>query len=489
MSTSAKLKKKSKSETQPPAIIAIQIVDPNENSTSSKNSKRTIDSSLGYGYQNNILGSSKPRYEVYKYSQHDIPAYQSDTARPALDHPKVQVQKSIQYRLPTVTEYQKDGSDQIQPGTTLFSTINAKGQVGDLSSSLPQSSITYDDRPVPVIILRIYPQQLKDSSLFANLPRSHPFASRINNVDLQALLAQYLKQLQNQISRGTAFRQPQPQYYASENQPERQQQYHQPAYYEHPSRYYTSDQRYQQYDQQDEQQYDRQQQYDESNYDQQYYDRQQQQHYQQQRYRDGSENQYSEYPQTQYEVPSSYYDPQYQDPQKPEDLLTHENYPSGKHTKVIFKTKKGEIKVSNTEDPPTNEVKTIKIHVPDNVADVQVEETEKAFPGNDDLRQYVQRDEPVYYSSNYVTQQPQYQQQEDVSQLEAVRDGTLKSYKRGSVINPHLINGGGYYYYQSNEDSQESGNGTPVSEENKETSTVSSYPSRRLKLKRKRLST
>lgn len=36
------------------AIIAIEIVDPNENSTSSKQSKRTIDGALGYGFSKYI---------------------------------------------------------------------------------------------------------------------------------------------------------------------------------------------------------------------------------------------------------------------------------------------------------------------------------------------------------------------------------------------------------------------------------------------------
>lgn len=51
------------------AIIAIQIVDPSDK-TDGKNTKRTIESSLGYGYQ-----ISHPIYQLYKYSQHDIPPY------------------------------------------------------------------------------------------------------------------------------------------------------------------------------------------------------------------------------------------------------------------------------------------------------------------------------------------------------------------------------------------------------------------------------
>lgn len=56
----------------PAAILAIEIVDPTEK-TDGKNAKRTIESSLGYGYQNSV--HSTPKFERYKYSQHDIPAY------------------------------------------------------------------------------------------------------------------------------------------------------------------------------------------------------------------------------------------------------------------------------------------------------------------------------------------------------------------------------------------------------------------------------
>lgn len=54
------------------AILAIQIIDPSEK-TDGKNSKRTIESSLGYGYQNSI--HTPPKFQIYKYSQHDIPSY------------------------------------------------------------------------------------------------------------------------------------------------------------------------------------------------------------------------------------------------------------------------------------------------------------------------------------------------------------------------------------------------------------------------------
>lgn len=73
----AKLAENSGTEQQgKSAIIAIEIVDPSKK-TDSKNVKRTIESSLGYGYQNNV--HSQPKFQIYKYSQHDIPPYQGPT--------------------------------------------------------------------------------------------------------------------------------------------------------------------------------------------------------------------------------------------------------------------------------------------------------------------------------------------------------------------------------------------------------------------------
>ncbi|XP_008192850.2 uncharacterized protein LOC662370 [Tribolium castaneum] len=157
----------------PPAIIAIEIVDPNENKTS-KNSKRTIDSSLGYGYQ------APPKFQVYKYSQHDIPPYRGPPTvfKQGIQSHNYDVQKSISYN--------------VQPGTTLYSSVNNQGQVGGLSSYLPHQG---HEPQVPVIILRVFPSQLTDPSavLHPNLPQTHPMAPVVNSIDVQALLAKYVQ--------------------------------------------------------------------------------------------------------------------------------------------------------------------------------------------------------------------------------------------------------------------------------------------------------
>ncbi|XP_044254903.1 uncharacterized protein LOC123005287 [Tribolium madens] len=146
---SKKLPIKSKNS---PAIIAIEIVDPNENKTS-KNSKRTIDSSLGYGYQ------APPKFQVYKYSQHDIPPYRGP-------------------------------QETFKPGTTFYSSVDNQGHVGGLSSYLPQGH----EPQVPVIILRVFPSQLADPSavLHPNLPQTHPLAPVVNSIDVHALLMKYV---------------------------------------------------------------------------------------------------------------------------------------------------------------------------------------------------------------------------------------------------------------------------------------------------------
>ncbi|KAJ8945407.1 hypothetical protein NQ314_009245 [Rhamnusium bicolor] len=180
---------KTKANTQS-AIIAIQIIDPHENKTSTKNSKRTIDSSLGYGYQS-IFGGKQPppRYETYKYSQHDIPPYNGSP--PAQFNGGIQSQSyEIQ---PSVSKqiYNTDVSNHYQPGTVLFSTIDQRGQLGDLSSQFPVS-LENHQYPIPVIILRVHPNQLTNP-VYPKLPQNHLLASEINSIDINSLLSNYIK--------------------------------------------------------------------------------------------------------------------------------------------------------------------------------------------------------------------------------------------------------------------------------------------------------
>ncbi|CAH0561043.1 unnamed protein product [Brassicogethes aeneus] len=312
-SSKDQLETKSKHKKVPSAIVAIEIVDPNENKTSSRNKKRTIESSLGYGYQ-------QPKFEVYKYSQHDIPAWKGSNN---LFSGSYTVQKSISYTLPTqkYTEVNNAPSKMYLPGTRLYSTLDQNGHIGQLSQNVPVDTQGGHNPQVPVIILRVLPNQLNDphGSLHANLPTSHPFAANINSLDIQSLLSNYLQQGQ---------------------QAYQQQQYEQP----------------------------------------------QQQVYQQE--------QPQAEPGYQYESPKS-------------QLLTHENYPSSAHTRVIFKNQHGGIRESQKDDTLT---KTINVHVPPGIQEVKVESSEVPYTPQ---AQYEQP-QPQYEQpqAQYEQPQAQYDQQQ-----------------------------------------------------------------------------
>ncbi|KAF7278939.1 hypothetical protein GWI33_007804 [Rhynchophorus ferrugineus] len=400
-----------------PAIIAIEIVDPNENSTSSTNSKRTIENSLGYGY--NSFGAGNTKLQVYKYSQHDIPPFKGDSTKlfapssGAVNH-DISIQKSLQYTLPTITHYEQT-NNVLQPGTTLYSTVNEKGQISGLSSSLSEPSGP-NKGPIPVIVLRIYPDQLKDSTLQANLPDNHPFAKTINSVNIQSLLSHYINALQNpqilnQYSSSQNFGYSSPSASVNTARPT----YYQETAYQNPSNYHNTNnqgvQSYQYYQQsmvpnhvspalnnrylptqsyqpaiepQEQQYYYQPQAYITKSVQEsypvqetitQYYQPNQQEEYSQQsqeqslalqQYLLGNNGQYQ-----QYYTSQSY--------EKNEPLLTHENYPGDKHTKVIFKTKEGGIKTTQNENTQSDAVKTINIRIPENVAKIEVQETERPY--------------------------------------------------------------------------------------------------------------
>lgn len=206
------------------ALIAIQIVNGESSSSGKgKNSKRTIESSLGYGrYQDNnfVYKSQDGKFEIYPYSQRDIPP----SYYPKSKHPNVEIQPADSYVVGKThghgkhqTQYQQHYSSnyqqQQQPSyhsyqnskpsyqdypNMLFSTIT-KGQIGDVSPHIPTQFIQYpvsdhsgQQLQVPVIILRVYSDQLSHANeLYPNLPASNPYASYLNMINLQSLLSQY----------------------------------------------------------------------------------------------------------------------------------------------------------------------------------------------------------------------------------------------------------------------------------------------------------
>ncbi|KAF2895130.1 hypothetical protein ILUMI_11044 [Ignelater luminosus] len=185
-----------------PALVAIEIINDKENSSStSKNtSKRTIESSLGYGYSHSPFGPEPPKkFVIYKYSQHDIPPYNpsghaglqnsigyhlGSTSTHIEQQPSLEVKQPV-YQAPTASQY-------YNPSATLYTTFNHQGQLGGLSQHIPYQNVDHTGM-VPVIILRVYSNQLvsPDTALHTNLPQSHPY-SGLNNVNLQELLQNYV---------------------------------------------------------------------------------------------------------------------------------------------------------------------------------------------------------------------------------------------------------------------------------------------------------
>lgn len=201
-----------------PAIVAIEIVDDSKEEKGGKGGKykkRTIESSVGYGYHP-ITPNHVPtkKFVIYKYSQHDIPSLHA-----AGGSVQAELQKSLGYSLgSSTTQIHSQPSVQYQipqtlyqapPKTTLYTTFNSQGQVGALS---PQLRYPTGQGMVPVILLKVYANQLENSqgSLHTNLPQSSPY-SGLNNIDLQSYLNDYVRQyLKNQqVTSHQVYQQPQ----------------------------------------------------------------------------------------------------------------------------------------------------------------------------------------------------------------------------------------------------------------------------------------
>lgn len=216
-STKKKSTKNSESTVAPEAaILAIEIVDGNENSTGLRNNtKRTIESALGYGYQGNYYPTSAgKKFMIYPYSQQDIPA-PTKSHGVSGEYQDLNIQKSVSYNLGTKIEAAAQISKDIfTPNTkqdaaysqeqsyypsTLFSTVNQGGMVGDLSASFPSQHPTASTT-VPVIILRVYTNQLADQAIYPNLPQSHPYANNLNSINLQSILSNYIQQYMYQMT-------------------------------------------------------------------------------------------------------------------------------------------------------------------------------------------------------------------------------------------------------------------------------------------------
>ncbi|XP_061390111.1 putative uncharacterized protein DDB_G0268364 [Musca vetustissima] len=151
----------------------VKIKVENDNATTvstSKNSKRTIEGELGYGYAQNGYDYSPPKFEFYPYSQKDIP---SDAPKYFLPNGKteVTVEPSFSYELKPQTYVQHNGGnaqvDLPHPGEE--QVLNEPQQ-----HHIPEQPHQQQQYEEPVIVLRI--------------PGPAKYASH-----LQTLLQQYLE--------------------------------------------------------------------------------------------------------------------------------------------------------------------------------------------------------------------------------------------------------------------------------------------------------
>lgn len=302
--------------------LSIKLERENSTKPYNKNTKRTIDDSLGYSYQHNMHDNgyyfSRPIY-MHKFTSRDVPTDKGYTNEKATD---IEIQQSHSYEI-------KSENYQYQP---------SGGQ-----RNYNQQQV-YEDA-VPVIVLRV--------------PGPSKYA-----LHLQALLqqylelraAQFLKVLEEQDRHGQLMR---PQHYV--------QQQEQVAYIPMISitpMYHNSYRYQQQYNQHNthhgNRQYYQQPMRNENVYrvpagEQSYYRQPQVHHHQQQQYQKYQAQIYHTQSTQQQSHPATsfvtYVTPAttHEEHHASEPLETSENYPSDKHTHVIFKKKKN--RVNNHPQP------------------------------------------------------------------------------------------------------------------------------------------
>ncbi|XP_022903018.2 GATA zinc finger domain-containing protein 10 [Onthophagus taurus] len=359
---------------QPPAIIAIEIIDPNDNSTKSKTSKRTIQSALGYGVPSpNSYGvTDKPKLVFYKYSQQDIPPYQGQPEPTQQNYNNINqnsqqngnllVQKSIRFDLGSTQHIEYPKHNQNYEPTTLFATLNPHGQVGGFTQNVPNQG-----HNAPIILLKVYTNQL-GGAIYPNLPANHPYAG-LNNVNLQNML--------NNFYDKHFYQQPNTQQYQNVAQYQNNQQ----NYQSNQQNYETNQQNYQPQAQPLYTQV--------QNQGQDYYLNQPNQYHQQ--YQDNVQ-------QYQYNQQLDY-----------DGLITHENYPSDAHTRVVFHTNK--ISGKDVQQPQALPLKSSKYQQPQSYSSFEIHNQQQKAQDYDDY---------------------------DYSQLPANQDYSLKQNQDDQ----------GYYYYK-----------------------------------------
>lgn len=169
----------------------IKIKIKKENTTTTKNSKRTIDGALGYGYQQpqhlqQGFHFSPPKFMIYPYSQHDI-----------LPPPRFSQNQPHGGFIPS----NGPGGRYSAPQSDLHTSIRDGDQqrpnnFGDNRGPqlFPQQQIQQQQQPVPVIVLRIPGPPQYANHLQALLQRY-----------LELRAAQYINELQQQEQQNLQF--------------------------------------------------------------------------------------------------------------------------------------------------------------------------------------------------------------------------------------------------------------------------------------------
>ncbi|KFB42893.1 AGAP002744-PA-like protein [Anopheles sinensis] len=148
----------------------IRIKVERSNGTDGKNIKRTIEGDLGYGHYSNQAETgyhfSKPKYMIYPYSQHDIPPVRSTHSTETVTD--IEITPSHSYELKPIEEVY-----QIYP-TQQYSQEQQQQYYHQQAQSQHQAKQLYQQEDTPVIVLKI--------------PGPSKYAAH-----LQALLQQYLE--------------------------------------------------------------------------------------------------------------------------------------------------------------------------------------------------------------------------------------------------------------------------------------------------------
>lgn len=315
-----------------------------------KNGLFFLPPNFSYGYYSNQNDNSyyfsKPRYQVYPYSQNDIPAispyqHQQHHQHYIQSNPRAQ-DYSQRQQLHTTVEIQRSHGYEIKPEDTEYKTIFEENEYAQQG----YQNAGYANHGSPVIVLRI-PGPAKYAHHLQALLQQY----------LEIRAAQYIQALQEQEARSLSSHHsghydeqevssyhpqphnghtyPAPVYGPAQYQPQQQleqqheQQHEQQQTYSQPEVQQVEEEAASPHDHSHEEHQIAYQQQEEVGHEQQYQTEYENAYQPEQKQTDESEAQ----PQ-----PYAYEHPTPEDAAEQQHLLTTENFPSSKHTQVIFKS-------------------------------------------------------------------------------------------------------------------------------------------------------